>query len=185
MRVIAGSARRLSLMTPRGNAVRPTTDRIKETLFNMIRDEVPGCRFLDLFAGSGGIGIEALSEGADFCVFADNSRTSAACVKANLAHTHLEESAAVYTCDFRQTLHRLARYEPFDIVFLDPPYDRGFEIEALRLLASQDLVSEGGLIIIESLIDADYSNLIPDCFRIERIKRYKTNQHVFLRKENP
>ena len=185
MRVIAGSARRLSLMTPRGNAVRPTTDRIKETLFNMIRDEVPGCRFLDLFAGSGGIGIEALSEGADFCVFADKSRTSAACVKANLAHTHLEESAAVYTCDFRQALHRLARSEPFDIVFLDPPYDRGLEIEALRLLASQDLVSEGGLIIIESLIDADYSNLIPDCFRIERIKRYKTNQHVFLRKENP
>ncbi len=183
MRVIAGSARRLNLMTPKGSAVRPTTDRIKETLFNMIQDEVPNCRFLDLFAGSGGIGIEALSRGADFCAFADNNRASIACVRANLAHTHLEEKAVVLLCDYRQAINRLTGSGPFDIVFLDPPYEKGLETEALRLLAGHDLVSDDGLVIMESVINADYSGLIPDTFRIEKIKQYKSNQHVFLRKE--
>ena len=88
MRVIAGKARRMSLITPKGSDVRPTTDRIKETLFNMIQNEIEGSRFLDLFAGSGGIGIEALSRGAEYCAFADKDKRSVACIHENLAHTH-------------------------------------------------------------------------------------------------
>ncbi len=184
MRVIAGSARRLNLMTPKGRAVRPTTDRIKETLFNMIQSEVPGSRFLDLFAGSGGIGIEALSRGAQRCVFADSSRDSAACIRANLDHTGLTDRSLVMLCDYRRALSRLSGRERFDIVFLDPPYQQNLEREALQMLDSRDLVADDGLIIIESVLGEDFTDSVPDGYIVERIKEYKTNQHVFLRKEN-
>ena len=93
MRVIAGTARRLPLKTPKGKETRPTTDRIKETLFNMLAPLVPGSRFLDLFAGSGQIGIEALSRGADYAVFVEQGREAAECIRENLAFTRLEPKA--------------------------------------------------------------------------------------------
>lgn len=183
MRVIAGSARRLNLMTPKGTDVRPTTDRIKETLFNMIQDQIPGCRFLDLFAGSGGIGIEALSRGASYCVFADADKRSVSCVKNNLAHTHLENYARVFMSDYRKTLSHLRKSDPFDIIFLDPPYEKGMEIDALRLIHDSNLLADGGMIIIETTLDTEYMGCIPSQFSIVREKKYKTNKHVFLRKE--
>ena len=182
MRVIAGSARRLNLMTPKGSSVRPTTDRIKETLFNIIQDDVPGSRFLDWFAGSGGIGIEALSRGASFCVFADASRSSISCIRANLAHTHFEQCSRVYACDYKRALGKLKNEEPFDIIFLDPPYQKGLEEEALKLTAAYDLLNDDGLIIIETLLDTEYDGNVPECFYIEREKKYKSNKHLFLRK---
>lgn len=184
MRVIAGKARRMSLITPKGSDVRPTTDRIKETLFNMIQNEIEGSRFLDLFAGSGGIGIEALSRGAEYCAFADKDKRSIACIRENLAHTHLQDSSYVMNCDYRQALMRLRKMDPFDIIFLDPPYGKGLESEALRLIESGHLLADDGLIIIEALIDTDYSASIPASFCIVREKLYKSNKHVFLRKES-
>ena len=184
MRVIAGKARRMSLITPKGLDVRPTTDRIKETLFNMLQNEIEGSRFLDLFAGSGGIGIEALSRGADYCVFADKDKRSVACVRENLEHTRLLDASYVMNCDYRQALMRLRKTDPFDIIFLDPPYGRELELEALRLIESGQLLADDGLIIIEALIDTDYTASIPDSFRIVREKLYKSNKHVFLRKES-
>ena len=184
MRVIAGTARRLSLMTPKGRDVRPTTDRIKETLFNMIQQDVPGSRFLDLFAGSGGIGIEALSRGAGFCAFVDADRQSVACVRANLAHTHLEERARVLFCDFRKGLARLRKEEPFDIIFLDPPYGKGLENEALLIIEQNGVLADDGVVIIETGIEADYTGTLPGSLVLVREKKYKTNKHLFLRKEN-
>ena len=97
MRVIAGSARRLLLKTVDGMDTRPTTDRIKETLFNMLQPQIPGCQFLDLFSGSGAIGIEALSRGADLAVMIENNPQAVACIRENLGTTRLEERAVV-TC---------------------------------------------------------------------------------------
>ena len=184
MRVIAGKARRMSLITPKGFDVRPTTDRIKETLFNIIQNEIKDSRFLDLFAGSGGIGIEALSRGAGFCAFADKDKRSIACIRENLEHTRLQDASCVMNCDYRQALMRLRKTDPFDIIFLDPPYGKGLEFEALGLIESERLLADEGLIIIEALIDTDYTASIPKSFRIVREKLYKSNKHVFLRKES-
>ena len=135
MRVIAGTARRLQLVTPRGMETRPTTDRIKETLFNILQNDLCGCRFLDLFAGSGGIGIEALSRGGAEAVFVDNSKEALSCIRENLSKTHLSDRAIVLGQDCVSAIHALdAKKKQFDIIFMDPPYQLGAEKEALAEL---------------------------------------------------
>ena len=122
MRVIAGSARRLLLKTPEGMETRPTTDRIKETLFNMIQDDLYHCQFLDLFSGSGAIGIEALSRGARQAVFVENHPDAVETIRSNLNTTRLEEQAIVMNCDVMTALKRLEeRGFSFDFIFMDPP----------------------------------------------------------------
>ena len=122
MRVIAGSARSLRLKTLDGMDTRPTTDRIKETLFNMIGPSMFDCVFLDLFAGSGGIGIEALSRGAREAVFVENNPKAMMCVKDNLKFTKLEGKAVTLTTDVMNALYKLEGEKVFDYIFLDPPY---------------------------------------------------------------
>ena len=122
MRVIAGSARRLLLKTIEGMDTRPTTDRIKETLFNMLNTQIPGCTFLDLFSGSGAIGIEALSRGAKQAFFVESNPEAVSCIRENLSRTHLEEGALVLSCDVIPGLKKLEGRNPrFDIIFMDPP----------------------------------------------------------------
>ena len=119
MRVIAGTAKHLKLKTMEGMNTRPTTDRIKETLFNMLSFHVEGSRFLDLFGGSGGIGIEALSRGADEVVFVEHNRKAASCIRENLAHTHLEDRAVLLCEDVMQALRRLDKKgESFSFIFM-------------------------------------------------------------------
>ena len=108
MRVIAGSARRLLLKTLPGDETRPTTDRIKETLFNMLQAEIPGSRFLDLFGGSGGIAIEALSRGASAAVIVEKNPKAARIIRENLEHTHLDDRAELLTTDASAAITRLA-----------------------------------------------------------------------------
>ena len=140
MRVIAGSARSLRLKTLDGMDTRPTTDRIKETLFNMIGPSMFDCVFLDLFAGSGGIGIEALSRGAREAVFVENNPKAMMCVKDNLKFTKLEGKAVTLTTDVMNALYKLEGEKVFDYIFLDPPYDRGFEKRVLEYLSDSSLV---------------------------------------------
>ncbi|MDO4489787.1 MAG: 16S rRNA (guanine(966)-N(2))-methyltransferase RsmD [Lachnospiraceae bacterium] len=182
MRVIAGSAKSLPLKTVEGLDTRPTTDRIKETLFNMIHNDVPGCRFLDLFSGSGAIGIEALSRGAGICYFVDNSRKAAVCINQNLKFTHLEEKAVVLQADMRSAITRLRSQEPFDIIFMDPPYLKDLEKEALELLSDAACVNEDTLIIVEVSLKTDLSWLEDSAYEVVKNKRYKTNAHLFLRR---
>ena len=127
MRVIAGSARSLKLKTLEGIETRPTTDRIKETLFNMISPQMYDCIFLDLFAGSGGIGIEALSRGAKEAVFVEKNPKAMECVKENLKFTRLEKKGLTLTKDVMNALYQLEGEKVFDFVFMDPPYNMGFE----------------------------------------------------------
>ncbi|MCH5265962.1 MAG: 16S rRNA (guanine(966)-N(2))-methyltransferase RsmD [Lachnospiraceae bacterium] len=182
MRVIAGTARSIPLVTPSGKDTRPTTDRIKETLFNILQDDVPGCRFLDLFSGSGGIGIEALSRGAREAVFVEFGRDALRCIHANLAKTRFEEQSLVLPVEVTRGIFRLEKMgQAFDIVFADPPYQKGFEPKLLNLLADSTLVKPGTLVILESSLETEPDYVDETVYEISRRKKYKTNQHIFLR----
>ena len=183
MRVIAGTARRLLLKTIPGDETRPTTDKIKETLFNMINFDLPGARFLDLYAGSGAIGIEALSRGAVKAVFVENSTKAAACIRDNLEHTHFTQEGELIVADALAALTRLEHTmkEPFDIIFMDPPYDRGLEQSALRYLGSSRHENEDTLFIVEMSGKADIDIFDSLGYEIIKVKEYKSNKHVFMK----
>ena len=180
MRVIAGSAKSLPLKTVKGDKTRPTTDRIKETLFNMLNPYLSGCRFLDLFAGSGGIGIEALSRGASFACFVEQSRDAVRCIRENLAFTRLSGRAEVAAKDVFAFLSA-AEGKPYDLVFMDPPYDHLYEKRALELLSENGLIHNETLLVAEASLNTDFSYLDSLGFTVVRMKKYKTNMHLFLR----
>jgi len=184
MRVIAGSARRLLLKTVEGMETRPTTDRIKETLFNIIQNDLYGCVFLDLFAGSGAIGIEALSRGAKKAVFIDNGSRQISCIRDNLRTTKLEEKAEIMASDVFSGLSLLsAKGRSFDFIFMDPPYDHMLEKQVFESLRDSSLVHEGTRIIVEASLNTDFSWAAPMGYQILRSKQYKTSKHVFLAKK--
>jgi len=145
MRVITGSARGMRLASPDGPDTRPTADRVKEAVFSMIQFETEGRRALDLFAGSGQMGIEALSRGAERAVLVESDRRAAELIRANLEKTGLAGKAAVMNTDALMFLQ--SGTELFDIVFMDPPYGRGLIERALPLAAAR--MSPGGVIICE------------------------------------
>lgn len=184
MRVIAGSARRIQLKTVEGLDTRPTTDRIKETLFNMIQNRLAQTSFLDCFAGSGGIGIEALSRGAARAVFVEQNQKAADCIRQNLKAARLEEKAAVMTCDALAALRRLeGTGQSFDTVFMDPPYNMEWEKKVLEYLKDSSLIHQETLIIAEASRETDFSYLENIGFAIVKNKEYKTNKHVFIEKK--
>lgn len=178
MRVIAGTARSLPLKTPEGADTRPTTDRLKETLFNMIQPNIPGAVFVDLFSGSGGIGIEALSRGARRAYFVETAGRALECIWKNLSFTKLEDRAIVIKQDVCSALHSI-KEDAVDIVFMDPPYDCGHEQNVLAVLRDMRYVTEDTLIIIEASLRTDFTWLSDTGFSTLREKRYKTNKHIF------
>ncbi|KAI4443947.1 Ribosomal RNA small subunit methyltransferase D [Schaedlerella arabinosiphila] len=182
MRVIAGSARRLQLKTLDGIDTRPTTDRIKETLFNMIAPYIYDCVFLDLFSGSGGIGIEALSRGAKEAVFVENNPKAMACIKENLKFTRLEKKAVTWNRDVMTALHQMEGKKVFDYIFMDPPYNQKLEQGVLEYLSGSSLVYEDTVIIAEASRETDFSYLDDLGFHLLKEKVYKTNKHVFMEK---
>ncbi len=183
MRVIAGTCRSLPLKTVPGRDTRPTTDRIKETLFNMMQTWVPDSRFLDLFAGSGAIGIEALSRGAAFACFADNSRKAARVTEENLAFTRLTDRARVLTMDAEAAIAVLEREEPFDIVFMDPPYRQGLERVVLERLCGAGCVHRGTLYIVEAALETDLDWVYELGYTRVKSREYRTNKHLFLKRD--
>lgn len=184
MRVIAGSARRTPLKTPEGMNTRPTTDRIKETLFNMLQYDLADCRFLDLFAGSGAIGIEALSRGAAEAVFVERHPEAAAIIRENLQAARLDGQAVVMNCDVLTALQRLEGKGRFDFVFMDPPYDHQWERQVLEALRTSSLIDKQSTLIIEASLETDFGYLPSLGYVAEKQKRYKTNQHVFVYRDD-
>ncbi len=182
MRVIAGSARRIRLDTPAGLNTRPTADRVKETLFNIISGDMQGAAFLDLFSGSGGIGIEALSRGAVFAVFADESPAAVRCIRANLAAAGFTGRARVYRSDALKALRLMEGRFTFDYIFMDPPYDRQLEKRALEYLASSSVPAKDATFIVEGSLNTDFSYAPGLGYTVTREKKYKNNKHVFLKK---
>ena len=148
MRVIAGLAKGHSLITPDGISTRPTTDKVKGSLFSMLMGNIAGAKTLDLFAGSGALGIEALSRGAEKCVFVDMSEGAIKCVKANLEHTKLSEAAEIKKSDGISFLKGCN--EDFELIFLDPPYHKGLAEEALKLISEKNILKKGGFVSVET-----------------------------------
>lgn len=135
-----------------GLETRPTTDKVKESVFNIVQFDVEGRRVLDLFGGTGQMGIEALSRGAASCTFVDVRKEAAAVIRANLAHTKLEEQGKVVQGDYLAFLTGCR--EKFDLVFLDPPYGAGMLEKALEAIAKIDIMTENGIIVCESAAES-------------------------------
>ena len=146
----------------KGSDVRPTSDRAKEALFNILSPEISGANMLDLFCGSGSVGLEAISRGADLVVFNDSSRESLSILEKNLAL--LKESAKIYNLDYRVLPKQLDI--TFDIIFLDPPYKSDAGEQALRLISERKLLNTGGIAVLES--DKPFEGSIPDLVKYER-----------------
>lgn len=147
MRVITGKARGVQLKTPEGMTTRPTADRVKEALFSIIQFEIPGARVLDLFGGTGQLGIEALSRGARSAVFVDAGEPACRLIRENLKRTRLEGEGKVVRSDYLEYLSRCS--EQFDIIFLDPPYAEVFLENALKRITEIDILQSGGIIVAE------------------------------------
>ena len=182
MRVISGSNRGMNLVAPEGMDTRPTTDRIKETLFNMISFDIYDCRFLDLFSGSGQIGIEALSRGAKEAVFVEKDKKAYECIEKNLEKARLLDRASILKTDVSMALNRLNGHDTFDIVFMDPPYNKQIEKSVLEQLAGSSIISEDTIIIVEASLETEFDYISSIGYTITKEKVYKTNKHIFLKK---
>lgn len=183
MRIIAGSARSLPLQTVAGMDTRPTTDRIKETLFNMLQAYVPESYFLDLFAGSGQMGLEAVSRGANYAVFVENNKKAAACIEANIAFTKFTKETKLYTSDVMSALRAMEGKYKFDVIFMDPPYNQELEKEVLTYLSTSSLLKEDTLIVVEASLATAFDYLDELGFKMQKLKTYKTNEHAFICKK--
>jgi 16S rRNA (guanine(966)-N(2))-methyltransferase RsmD len=165
VRVITGSQRGRRLFTLEGNDVRPTTDKVKESIFNIIQFDVPGAKVIDLFAGSGQLGIEALSRGADSCVFVDASSKSISVVEENLKITSFREKSKTVRSDALGYLDRVI--EKYDIALLDPPYKAGLMEDAIERIAPH--INENGVIVCET----GSEEFLPENIEGFTSKRYK------------
>ena len=167
MRVISGRLRGMKLDAPAGLGTRPTLDRVKEAVFSMLFDRTADACVLDLFAGSGALGIEALSRYAAHCVFVDSSPEAQRIVRANVSKAHLSEETEIVACDSLRYLSGIGRR--FDIIFIDPPYEAGLYDEVLNIISERNLLAPGGVVVAEC--SADY-NLKADGFGVLREKKY-------------
>ena len=169
MRVITGIARGRKLKELPGMETRPTTDKVKESVFNIVQFDIEGRRVLDLFGGTGQMGIEALSRGAAHCTFVDLRKEAAAVIRENLTHTKLAEQGKVIQGDYLAFLTGCR--EKFDLIFLDPPYGSGMLEKALTAIAKIDIATENGIIVCESAAEAALPEL-PAPYRMGRDYRY-------------
>ena len=149
MRIISGTARGTKLYTLEGQATRPTLDRVKESLFNIIQNEIPNSVFLDLFSGSGAIGLEAASRGAKKVILCDKSKDAIKIINKNIKKTHLNEKVELYNLDYELLLETKIK-ENLDIVYIDPPYNSDFVIKSIKSLIDKKLINENSSIIIET-----------------------------------
>lgn len=182
LRVITGSARNLKLVAPEGLETRPTTDRIKETLFNMLQNDIYGTVVIDMFAGSGQIGIESLSRGAKKCYFIDNSPNAIKCITENVKHTHFEPISTILNKDAYGALNAINESH-VDILFMDPPYNKGIEKDILNTLRNIKYVDSETLIIVEAELHTDFDYLDEFGYELIKEKKYKSNKHMFIRKK--
>lgn len=168
MRVISGRAKGVVLKTPDGMLTRPTSDRVKEAMFSIIQFDLPGAKVLDLFGGSGQLGIEAISRGASAAVFVDAREEACRLIRSNLVKAKMEEQGKVIRSDYADYLKRCK--EKFRIIFLDPPYAEVFLEKSLNTIAEIDILESGGIIIAERPLGKD---LLCDFPGFSRSRDYK------------
>lgn len=182
MRIISGKARGTKLYTLEGENTRPTLDRVKESVFNIIQNEIQDCIFLDLFSGSGAIGLEAISRGAKKAILCDSSRDAVSIIKKNIQKTHSEQYVELY-CDKYDFVLKNKIKEKVDIVYIDPPYKTDFVYKSIELLLTKELLKEQSIVIIET----DQEEVIDDIKQLEieiiSERKYGRAHLIFLKKK--
>lgn len=176
MRIVGGVFKGRVLKSFDGDKVRPTSDMARESLFNILRDRISGAKFLDLFCGTGAMGIEALSRGADFVAFNDYSRDSVLLTKQNLEKLGIRDRVRVHTLDATVLLGSIG--EDFDIVFMDPPYKSDVGVKALNLVVN--VLNEGGIVILEN--EEGFDGEIPGLIKYD-VRKYGRARFTFFKKE--
>ena len=183
MRIISGTMRGTKLFTLEGLNTRPTLDRVKEALFNIIQNEIQDCIFLDLFSGSGAIGLEASSRGAKKAILCENSSKAINIIEKNIEKTHLKENIILIKNDFRKFLEKY-QASKIDIVYIDPPYETDYAYRATKIITQKEILNPNGIIIIETddkeRIIEQLSNL-KDKIQIQEIREYGRVKLIFLR----
>lgn len=149
MRIISGTARGTKLYTLEGKTTRPTLDRVKESLFNIIQNEIQNSIFLDLFSGSGAVGLEAASRGAKKVILCDKSKDAIQIIKKNIEKTHLNQKTELYNLDYELLLKTKIK-EKIDIAYIDPPYDSDFAIKSIKIIIEKNLLKDDSFIIVET-----------------------------------
>jgi len=177
MRVITGKVRGVALKTPDGMATRPTADRVKEALFSIIQFDIPGAAVLDLFGGTGQLGIEALSRGAKSAVFVDEREDACRLIRENLKRTHLQDDAHVVRADYLAFLKTCNK--KFNIILLDPPYAEVFLENSLKMITEIDILQSGGIIVAERPLGKDLLLDFPGYTRSKDYKYGKTLLTVY------
>ena len=183
MRIIAGKARGTKLYTLDGLETRPTLDRVKESVFNIIQNDLDDCIFLDLFSGSGAIGLEAASRNAKKVILCECSRKAISIIKKNIEKTHLEKQVEIYECDYKECILNNIN-EKLDIIYIDPPYKTDYAIKALQLLIKKELLKETTKIIIETDREEEIEKQIDELkdIQITDIRKYGRASILFLEK---
>lgn len=187
MRIVAGRFKGTALASPKSQAIRPTSDRTREAVFNILahgfkRDVVEGARVLDLFAGSGALGLEALSRGAAFCVFVDEGAEARGLIRQNIEKTRATGITKVFRRDAAK-LGEAGRIQPFDLVFLDPPYGKGLGEKALSSALKGGWLAEDALLVLEEAVGADIAQL--EGFEALDRRTFGDTQVVFFQAANP
>ena len=181
MRIIAGKSRGTKLYTLEGTTTRPTLDRVKESIFNIIQKDIQGSYFLDLFSGSGAIGLEAISRGAEKAILCDKSKEAINIIKKNIEKTHTAEQVELYNQDFEEVLKNLK--EHIDIIYIDPPYDTNYIQKALKIIEQNEFVDDNTKIILETDDDKKVLEQIKDLkFEIIDRRKYGIAHIIFLQK---
>ena len=182
MRIIGGEARGRRLFAPEGLETRPTADKVRESLFNILRLDTPGARVLDLFAGSGALALEALSRGAQSAVLVDCSRRAADVARRNIALCRAEQRTRLLVCDWQRALDSLS--EPFDLVFLDPPY-RMLPVydQAARALLEKGLLAEQAVLVMEHASESALP--LSKAFEVYDERRYGAATIALVRRSQP
>lgn len=178
MRIISGTARATKLYTLDGLNTRPTLDRVKESLFNIIQNEIQDSIFLDLFSGSGAIGLEAASRGAKKVILCDNSKDAINIINKNVEKTHLKDKVQIYNVDYECLLNTKIK-EKLDFIYVDPPYNSDFAYKSIELLLKNNLVDQNTKIIIETDNEESIIEKIEN-FKIEIIDKRKYGRAILI-----
>lgn len=183
MRIISGSARGTKLYTLEGLDTRPTLDRVKEPLFSIIQHYIPDAIILDLFAGSGALGLEALSRGAQKAILCDNSRRAVSVIKQNIEKTKFNEKTELWNLGYKQSLEKCRQNKIcFDIIFLDPPYAKDFLMNSIQMIIEYSLLKNNGIIIAETDEDKQIVKLKQIGVNIYDIRQYGRVKLIFIDK---
>ena len=183
MRIIAGKAKGTKLYTLEGENTRPTLDRVRETLFNILQFEIQDAIFLDLFAGSGACGIEAVSRGAKKAILCDQSKQAVEVIKKNIEKTHTKEQIEWHQMDFKELLKNTIK-EEINIIFIDPPYQTNYAYQAIKIIIEKQLINENSSIIIETDQEKKIKEQLKE-LRIEIVdeRKYGRASLIFLRQK--